>query len=125
MALSRIDKDHLNSIIEVPNLQDLEKNKILEAVQRNSNNYAKLKILFRQMESIKNEINAVVSESIETEFLQNIECKFKKIPGKNYFLYKNPKNELFFSIISPLEWKTENNYVGEYFYDYDLTFQKV
>ena len=125
MALSRIDKDHLDSIIEVPNLQDLEKNKILEAVQRNSNNYAKLKILFRQMESIKNEINAVVSESIETEFLQNIECKFKKIPGKNYFLYKNPKNELFFSIISPLEWKTENNYVGEYFYDYDLTFQKV
>ena len=125
MSLSRIDKDHLDSIIEVPNLQDLEKNKILEAVQRNSNNYAKLKILFRQMESIKNEINAVVSESIETEFLQNIECKFKKIPGKNYFLYKNPKNELFFSIISPLEWKTENNYVGEYFYDYDLTFQKV
>ena len=125
MALSRIDKDHLDSIIEVPNLQDLEKNKILEAVQRNSNNYAKLKILFRQMESIKNEINAVVSESIETEFLQNIECKFKKIPGKNYFLYKNLKNELFFSIISPLEWKTENNYVGEYFYDYDLTFQKV
>ena len=125
MALSRIDKDHLNSIIEVPNLQDLEKNKILEAVQRNSNNYAKLKILFRQMESIKNEINTVVNESIETEFLQNIKCKFKKIPGKNYFLYKNPKNELFFSIISPLEWKTENNYVGEYFYDYDLTFQKV
>ena len=89
MSITRIDKEHLNSIIEVPNLKDLEKSKILEAVQRNSNNYSKLKILFKQMENIKNEVNEIVKESIETERLEQVKCNFKKIPGKNYFLYKN------------------------------------
>ena len=125
MSITRIDKEHLNSIIEVPNLKDLEKSKILEAVQRNSNNYSKLKILFKQMENIKNEINTVVNESIEAEYLQSVDCKFKKIPGKNYFLYKKNNNDLFFSMLSPKEWSSPHEYIGEYFYDFDLTFQKL
>ena len=49
MALTNISKEHLNQLITIPNLENLEKNKIVQAVQRNSNNYAKLKILFKQL----------------------------------------------------------------------------
>ena len=125
MALSRIDKDHLNNIIAIPNLEELEKGKIIEALKRNSNNYAKLKILFKQMEYIKNEINDVINESIEADNLQNVECSFKKIPGNTYYLYKKPDDNLVFSIISPKEWNTINTYIGGYFYDFDLTFRKI
>lgn len=125
MSLSRIDKDHLDNIIAIPNLEALERSKIIEAVQRNSNNYAKLKILFKQMESIKNEINSVINESLETDNLQSIECSFKKVPGNTYYLYKKPEGELFFSILSPKEWDTNNTYIDGYFYDFDLTFQKI
>ena len=125
MALSNIDKDHLKQLITVPNLQELQNDKIVKAVQRNSNNYSKLKVLFKQMENIKNEIEEVIRESIETENLENIKCNFKKIPGKNYFLYQNPKNELFFSMLSPKEWDSNNLFINEYFYDYDHTFQKI
>ena len=122
MALSNIDKDHLKQLITVPNLQELQNDKIVKAVQRNSNNYSKLKVLFKQMENIKKEIEEVIKESIETENLENIKCNFKKIPGKNYFLYQNQKNELFFSMLSPKEWDSNNLFINEYFYDYDHTF---
>ena len=125
MALSNIDKKHLNQLISIPNLNELENDKIVKAVQRNSNNYSKLKVLFKQMENIKREIEEVVKESIETENLEKIKCNFKKIPGKNYYLYQKPNNELFFSMLSPKEWNSNNNFIDEYFYDYDHTFQKV
>lgn len=125
MALTNIDKKHLEQLIELPNLQLLEQDKIIKAVQRNSNNYSKLKILFKQMQNIKNEIEEVIKESVETENLEKIKCNFKKIPGKNYFLYQKPNNELFFSMLSPKEWNTKNLFICEYFYDYDHTLQKV
>ena len=78
MALSNIDKDHLKQLITVPNLQELQNDKIVKAVQRNSNNYSKLKVLFKQMENIKKEIEEVIKESVETENLENIKCNFKK-----------------------------------------------
>ena len=28
-----------------------------------------------------------------------------------------------FSLIAPNEWNTQNRFLNEYFYDYDLTFQ--
>ena len=84
-----------------------------------------MKVLFKQMENIKREIEEVVKESIETENLEKIKCNFKKIPGKNYYLYQKPNNELFFSMLSPKEWNSNNNFIDEYFYDYDHTLQKV
>ena len=125
MSLSKIDKKHLNQLISIPNLNELENDKIVKAVQRNSNNYSKLKVLFKQLENIKREIEEVVKESVETENLEKIKCNFKKIPGKNYYLYQNPDEEFFFSMLSPKEWNSKNNFIDEYFYDYDHTFQKV
>jgi hypothetical protein len=125
MALTNIDKEHLNKLITIPNLENLEKDKIVKSVQRNSNNYAKLKVLFKQMENIKKEIEEVINESIESQNLDSVKCNFKKIPGNSYFLYQEPEKELFFSILNPKEWKTKNIFMGEYYYDYDLSFNKI
>ena len=81
MSITNISKEHLNQLITIPNLQELKKEKIVKAVQRNSNNYSKLKILFKQMENIKKDIQEIVNESIETEILENIKCSFKKVCG--------------------------------------------
>ena len=127
MALSNIDKEHLKQLITIPNLQELDAHKITQAVQKNSNNYSKLKTLFKQLEFIKNEINEIVNESIETDALNNVKCNFKKKPGNTYYLYnKKSQDTLFFSILSPNEWQNMDNiFVGKYFYDYDLTLQKI
>ena len=77
------------------------------------------------MENIKKEIEEVINESIESQNLDMVKCNFKKIPGNSYFLYQEPEKELFFSILNPKEWETKNIFMGEYYYDYDLSFNKI
>ena len=102
MSLSKIDKNHLNQLITIPNLQELQNDKIVKAIQRNSNNYSKLKVLFKQMENIKKEIEEIVKESIETENLEKINCNFKKFLVKTTFSTKNLIMN-YFSLCYPLK----------------------
>ena len=125
MSITNIDKKHLNQIIEIPNLNNLNKDKIIKSVQKNSNNYSKIKVLFKQIENIKKEIDEIIQESLEADELNNIKCNFKKNPGNYYYLYQKPDNELFFSILNPNEWNTENIFINKYFYDYDFSFVKI
>ena len=125
MSITNIDKNHLNKIIEIPNLNELNKDKIIKSVQKNSNNYAKIKVLFKQMENIKKEIEEIILESLETDDLNNVKCNFKKIPGNYYYLYQKPDSIFFFSILSPNEWNTNNIFINKYLYDYDLSLVKI
>lgn len=125
MSITNIDKNHLKQIIEIPNLEELNKDKIIKSVQKNSNNYAKIKVLFKQMQNIKKEIEEIIEESLETDELNNVKCNLKKIPGSYYYLYQKPDTTLFFSILSPEEWNTHNVFINKYFYDYDLSLIKI
>ena len=87
MALSNISKEHVNNLLELVNMNELDNNKIIQTIQRNSNNYGKLKTLFKQIQFIKNEINEIIQDSIVSNELDNVKCSFKKIPGKTYYLY--------------------------------------
>ena len=123
MTLSNISKEHLNQLIQIPNIEELHQNKMIRAIQRNSNNYGKLKVLLKQMKNIQDEIETLCLESIEVDYLEDVDCNFKKIPGNSYYLYLKPDGQKFFSMIAPNEWNTQNKFLNEYFYDYDLTFQ--
>ena len=72
MALSNIDKKHLDKIFEEYNLEILNNDSIRQKIVTNSNSFSKLKILFRQLELINMEINEVVKETIETSELQKL-----------------------------------------------------
>ena len=128
MALTNISNEHIDKLLVDLNKDELNKKKITSALLRNSNNYGKLKTLIRQMNFIKNEINNIIDDSLLTTELEKVSCKFIKRPGKNYYLYQNiEKENLFFSMLEPEMWEYEktNYFIGEYLYDYDLTFQKV
>ena len=105
MALSNIDSKHLNDLILNLNKLDLDNDKVIKTIQRNSNNYSKLSVLLRQAAFIKQEIDDIIYESINNDKLENISCRFKKIPENNYYLYRKKNNdELFFSLLNPEEW---------------------
>lgn len=123
MTLSNISNEHLDKLIQIPNIEELQQHKMVRAIQRNSNNYGKLKVLLKQMKNIQDEIETLCLESIEVDYLEEVDCNFKKIPGKSYYLYMKPDGQKFFSMIAPNEWDTKNRFLNEYFYDYDLTFQ--
>ena len=123
MTLSNISNEHLDKLIQIPNIEELQQHKMIKIIQRNSNNYGKLKVLLKQMKNIQDEIETLCLESIEVDYLEEVDCNFKKIPGKSYYLYMKPDGQKFFSMIAPNEWNTKNRFLNEYFYDYDLTFQ--
>lgn len=128
MSLSNISNEHIDNLLVDLNQNEIDKKKIMCSLQRNSNNYGKLKTLLRQLKFIKDEIKNIIDDSLITAELEKVSCKFIKRPGKNYYLYQNiEKEELFFSMLEPEMWEYDkkNYYVGKYLYDYDLTFQKI
>ena len=128
MALSNIDSKHLNDLIFNLNKLDLDNDKVIKTIQRNSNNYSKLSVLLRQAAFIKQEIDDIIYESINNDKLENISCRFKKIPGNNYYLYRKKNNdELFFSLLNPKEWDYQKNnfFVDKYLYNYDYSLVKL
>lgn len=127
MSITNISSEHLNNLMIDLNLNELSKQKIVDSVQRNSNNYGKLKTLFKQLEFIKKEIEGIVLESIESNELDNVSCRFKRIPGNTYYLYRKKDGDLFFSMLEPeiWDWGKNNIFIGNYLFDYDLTWNKV
>ena len=127
MSISKISKEHVNNLMLDLHSPNIDKNKIMQSIQRNSNNYGKLKMLFRQMAFIKQEIDELVNDSLAMSELEKVSCKFIKVPGNHYYLYqKIESEELFFSMLEPEIWNYQKNniFIGKYYFDYDLTFQK-
>jgi predicted ATP-dependent Lon-type protease len=76
MALSNISKEHLNQLLEtkynqIDNFKKHDK-LILEATTN-----AKLEMLFKQLDFIKQEINQVINEALTNNELNSIKCSFK------------------------------------------------
>ncbi len=127
MAVSNISNKHVKELMLTLSTMDLQESQVRQSIQRNSNNYSKLKTLVRQMAFIKQEMEEIIHDSLVNQDLEKISCKFKKIPGNTYYLYqKKETEEMYFSMLEPEIWdfKTHSVLVGKYFYDYDLNFQK-
>ena len=128
MALTNISTEHIQDLMLALNISDLESSQVRQSIQRNSNNYSKLKTLSRQMAFIKQEIEEIINDSMISLELDKVSCKFKKIPGQQYYLYqKINSRELYFSRLEPEIWDFEKNniYRGTYLFDYDLTLQRL
>jgi hypothetical protein len=133
MALSNIDKSHLNELLISINGQNNENN-LIEVIKSNHAQYAQLKLIAKQMQTLKQEAISIMMDAQTQNNLHNIKTSFKLTSGNSYYLYEkiNDKNkkEEFFSLISPSEWNTdlkEKNikYLGKYYYDYDKQFIKI
>ena len=127
MALSNIDPEHVNELMLATNQLDLDSSKVRQSIQRNSNNYGKLKMLARQLVFIKQEMQEIINDSLVSTELEKVSCKFKKIPGNTYYLYQKIEGDMFFSMLEPEIWNysEKNIFLGRYKYDYDLSFQKL
>ena len=127
MSLSTIDTEHLNDLILATSKLELDSHKVKQSIQRNSNNYGKLKMLARQLVFIKQEMQEIINDSLVSTELEKVSCKFKKIPGNTYYLYQKIEGDMFFSMLEPEIWKYSDNniFLGRYKYDYDLSFQKI
>ena len=142
MALSNLDKNHVDGLLLSLRGNDNQIANTIEAVKANHADYAQLKLISRQIEMLKQEALNIINNSISQSELHRISKTFKLTSGNNYYLYekqlnvtlptstKSATSTKYFSLISPEEWgdshlnKNEIKYLGKYLYDFDKQFIK-
>lgn len=125
MAISNISKEHLNQLIQSENKQIIENHNYNVILKGNSSSLAKMEVLLKQFNFIKNEINQVLEEANLNNILNNIETKFKKYPGNTYHLY-NKVSQKYLSLLSPYEnINNKDEYLGSFKLKEDYTWETI
>ena len=124
MSIDSLSKDYVNNLLFPLVKKELDNDKIIKKLQSNATAYSQLKLLAQQVKAIEQQAYDIINSAIENDNLHDIECKFKKIPGKTYHLYEGKIK--YFSMLSPKEWDYKNKdiFLGSYYYDFDHTFNK-
>jgi hypothetical protein len=88
---------------------------------------AKLEVIRDQMRALQEQARKLLEEAQVSARLQRAKCNFKKIPGKVYHLYRRPDGELYFSMLSPDEWRggPPHGFEGSYRVEIDLTLRPL
>lgn len=126
MSIDSLSKDSVNKLLLPIVKSELDNDKIIKKLQSNATAYSQLKLLAQQVKAIEQQAMDIINNAIENDSLYEIECKFKKKPGKSYYLYQNDDKK-YFSMLSPKDWNFnhKDTFLGEYYYDFDYTFNKI
>ena len=74
---------------------------------------------------LKAQIKNVIDEGLLNSNLHDIECRFIKVSGSTYHLYKKNDGTYYFSMIAPDEWTIKDEFIKSYLYDYDKCFKML
>ena len=124
MALSSLDKDNVNRLMESLAMLELDESKKKDLFKYSSVNYGKLEMLCDQIQYLKMTAQNLIDESLLNRKLHEAECNFVKVPGNVYHFYERIDKTMYCSIISPKEWTLYYIFVGSYLYDFDYNFKK-
>mgnify|MGYP001288877647 CR=1 FL=1 len=125
MSITNLSKDIVTSLFEPLIVSELSESKTLDKIKSDAVNYSKLKLLAQQAELLKMQIKEVINEGILNSNLHDIECRFKKVSGNTYHLYKKKDDKYFFSLLSLQDWNDSPpyEYIASYLYDHDKCFR--
>lgn len=66
---------------------------------------AKLQVIANQIETLQNEARKVLAEARHDQELHHARCHFQRRPGQIYHLYRQQNGSLYFSMLSPDDWR--------------------
>lgn len=127
MALSNLNKDNIERLFQMINLNDKDRNDYNNLLNIRSNyaTYSKLELIARQIEFLKTEALNIIKIHDLNNDLNNIKCTFRKVPGNYYYVYLNNNDEKILSLIGSDEWNNYKQFITKVYYDYDYQFYKV
>ena len=124
MALSNLDKDNLYRLFNMINIENNNNEKMISNIKSNNTTYAKLQVITKQIELLKQQAIDIINENNETNEYNDIECNFRKTPGNYYYVYEK-NNKKFLSMISPDEWNTYEKFIKKIYLDFDYNFYTI
>lgn len=85
---------------------------------------SKLGLIAEQIRSLQEQAQKVLADAKRDVDLHRAECNFKKRPGAVYHLYRRADDRLYFSMLSPADWRgaPPDGFEGSYVLGVDLTF---
>ncbi len=93
----------------------------------NTTSHAKLRLIADQMLRLKEQARTILQETRQNQTLHRAQCQFRKIPGKTYHLYSRSNGELYFSMLSPEDWKHQptDSFQGSYTLQADMSWKAI
>jgi uncharacterized protein YdcH (DUF465 family) len=88
---------------------------------------ARLALVKKQILALQDEARAILEEAAHAARLHRARCNFRKVPGRVYHLYRRGEDELYFSMLSPDDWRgaPPHAFEGSYRLENDQTFTRV
>lgn len=76
----------------------------------------KLRIIAEQIRVLQEQAQTIMADAKRDADLHRAQCNFVKRPGKIYHLYRKANDTLYFSMLSPADWKgaPPDAYEGSY-----------
>ncbi len=127
MSINNIPKNTLQDLFEpIVNL-NISKDSVVDQIKSNAVSYSKVNLILQQINFLKLQLNQTINDSILDINLHNVKCKFTKISGNVYHLYKDHNDNYYFSMLSKSNWndKPPHIYIASYLYDYDKCFKLI
>ena len=127
MSINNIPKDTLQELFEPMVNMNISKESVIDQIKSNAVSYSKVNLILEQINFLKLQLNQTINDSILDINLHNVDCKFVKISGNVYHLYKDHNNNYYFSMLSKSNWndKPPHIYIASYLYDYDKCFKLI
>lgn len=85
--------------------------------------HAQLHLIHQQIQFLQAEARAILDKAARDIALHNAECRFNRVPGQKYHLYRRAADSTFFSMLSPEDYggNPPNEYLGSYWLEADRT----
>lgn len=84
---------------------------------------AQLDLIADQIRGLQAKALEIMEKAREDLDLHSAECGFRKIPGREYHLYRNARGGLQFSMLSPGDWggQPPQPFIGSYRLELDMS----
>jgi hypothetical protein len=96
-----------------------------ESIQ--SHVHGKLDLIVKQIRALKDEARTIMDSARRDMELHQVKCNFEKLVGQAIHLYRRPDETLYFSLLSPGDWKGSppNRFQGSFRLRVDRSFEAL
>jgi len=86
-----------------------------------------LRVIAEQIETLRQQARELLLKAQGDQELHRATCRFKKIPGQIYSLYRRPSGESYLSRLSPDDWSGHppHEFLGSYRLGSDFSWDRI
>ncbi len=88
---------------------------------------AQLEVIVEQMKALQERAREIIEQASRDVDLIHAECRFRRVPGRIYHLYKRPDGHRYFSMLGPGEYGggVPAGFVASFRYEHDESWTRV